>query len=278
MRFLFCLKFQACFSQFLLGLFGGFQLGFQVPGYTPWNAEIDLAIQPTFPTDFVDVDLEQIAMRRTPFVLKGRTVDLNASNVVVPCPGASVAVTGLWRLTQDIDVVAGPPVVPFAGLKPSLYAGRPVGATVEIVTLPTIVEPLRALLDDAQEGAMRVTVSQSVGLVAGNVVGFDLADADRVEYIEIAQVFAANDPNSPADLVLRLPFKHRHKVAAPVQKVTVPGPGAPVAVLAAAAEPGDATVFLSTVAGLGPTQLTRISGGRSARGSRLSIKSKSLPR
>lgn len=240
-----------------------YQLGFQVQGYTPWTAEIDLAVQPGFPAAFTDVDLGQVAMRRTPFVLKGRTVTLNASNVPVGCAGATVAVTGLWRLTQDIDVIAGPPVVPFAGTDPGIYAGRPVGSTLEIVALPPVVEPPRSLLDDAAVGATRVTVSQSVGLTPGNVVGFDIADPDRVEYIEIAQIFAANDPNSPADLVLRFPLKRRHKVGALVQKVTVPAAGAPAAILAATAEPGDATIFLSTVAALGASQLTRIAGGAS---------------
>jgi hypothetical protein len=238
-----------------------YHIEFAVEGFTPFREPVHVPIQPSFPTTFSDSDLGPIVMRRTPFALKGRTSALDPTNRPVACPGAQVALTGLWRHTDDVDIAAGPPAVPVAAIQPSLYAPRPIGAGIEIVAMPTVAEPPRVLIAEAGPGSTTVAVSQSVGLVAGDVIGFELADPERREYIEIKAVHASNDPSSPATLDLELAIKRRHAAEATVQKTNSPALGAPVATLVETAMPGDVTLFVNSVAPLGPTQLVRISGG-----------------
>jgi hypothetical protein len=237
-----------------------FDLEFVVRGFTPWQETLTVPIQATFPETFDGLELGSIGMRRWPFVLTGRTVTLDASNRTVACPNAAVAITGLWRRTGDIDLAAGPPATPVLAL-PALSANRPVGATIEIVALPPVAEPPRVLLFDVGEGSTTIEISQSVGLLAGQVVGIDVADPERAEYVEIESLAAANDPNSPATAVLRFPLRVRHRGGAAVQRVTVPAPGAADAALVADGAPGDATLFVDTTAAFPGPRLVRIAGG-----------------
>jgi len=239
-----------------------FAITFEAVGYMPWTANINLAIQPSFPDDFMPVDLGQARMHRTPISLTGTTVELDAQNHPVAVNGATVSITGIWRRTANVDLSAPPGDPNVVSITPSLYAERPnPGSDVEIVTLTPVVEPDRWLTLSASAGDRDLFVSQSIGLSGGAVVGIDRDDPDRAEHIEIQQVIGPSDPNSPAILRLRFPLKYRHRENARVRLVTVPPVGPPDATTTDDAMVGDVTLFVNSTAAFGPAQTVRIHGG-----------------
>ena len=241
-----------------------FEVTFEATGYVPWTAEVTIPIQANFPDEFDSADLGQIGMRRTPISLSGTAVTLDGQNQHVPVDGANVSLSGIWRRVEDIDLSAPPQAATLLAISPGVYAHRPQpGSTMQIVALAPVVEPDRTLLASASEGELELSVSHSAGLVPGSLVGIDRADADRVEHIEVEQIVGPSDPDSPAVLVLRFPVKHMHREGVLVQNVTVPAAGPPDANLSTAAAPGDATVFVNSVAAFGASQTVRIAGGAS---------------
>jgi hypothetical protein len=240
--------------------FPPYDVTYEATGYLPITETISLPAQPGFPADFSGEDLGQMPVRRRPLSIKGRTYGMSAGNASVPIDGAAVAITGIWRFVEDIDVIGGPTVVALCSLSPGLYGDRPLGASIEIVALPVVAEDPRQLMQAAGPGEREIQVSRS-GLASPDVLGFEVGDPDREEFLEVEAVIAPNDPNSPATVRLRFPFKHRHPEGSMAQRVTVPTPGAADATLAEGARSGDVTLFVDSITGLGPVQLVRVAGG-----------------
>ena len=219
---------------------------------------VGFAVQPGFPATFAAARLGVLALLPSPVSLRVGSHELDASNRVVPLGSASVSVTGHWRTVADLPDAADTTAV--LGIAPGLSARRPVGATLDVPTLSTPAEPPRALTAPVAPGATRVPVSNTGALVAGDLVGLDLADPDRAERVEVVAVDGPADLRSPAELVLALPLQVAHAQDGPVPRI-VPTPGATAATLVSEAAAGDRTVFLSTVSGLATGQVVRVTGG-----------------
>jgi hypothetical protein len=208
------------------------------------------------------VHLGELRLARAPVVVTVSTAELDGANRPVPLPGATVAVTGVWRRLADLG---GAPAIPdLLGLSAGLSAARPSGATVDVPTLTLPPEAERILVAGVAPGESELIVSRRGSVVPGDLVALDRLDPGRAEYVEVAAVQGPADPESPARLELRHPLRHGHAAYVPVARVVAPGPIlAPVA-LSAAAVAGAATVELASPAVLVPGAVVRISGGAAA--------------
>lgn len=232
-------------------------LRFEVAGYEPVDIGHTFAADPSFPDTFADANLLQIGLRRTPIVLTGRTVALDAQNRPQPVPGTQVRVTGIWRTVPDIDPVAGPALgAQFLSLTPALAADRSAG-DLTIATLTPAGAPT-ALAVSAAPGATLIDVQTPAGIVAGDVVRIGGFDPERVEHVAVAQVLARNDVSSPGQLRLAHPLQTGHSGGEAVEVVTVAGAG-PDASLTEAARAGDRLVFVNTTAPFGGALAVRVS-------------------
>jgi hypothetical protein len=240
---------------------------FTVDGFLPLTVDPEPSLGPqgAYPTQFDPIDLHELKMRRRPVVLIVRTVELDAQNHPQALPLAVASISGIWRTAQDVVSTVAPAPANLVSYTPGLYAARPQPvATIASVTLTPAADPLRNLLFDVGPGDTRLVVNRGGGLAPGAIVGIDRADTDRVEHIEVAQVDAPTDPESPAVFDLRFPVQRRHHVSAPVERVT-PGAPTPLANLTDAGRPGDPTLFVNSVATVGPNPtVVQISGGAAA--------------
>lgn len=238
------------------------EASFTAEGYQPVDVVAPIAQQPTFPDDFVGAELGAVELRRNPVLLAVRTVSLDAQLETQPVPLATVEISGLWRRTGDLTNAAVS--ADLISIKPGLFATRPIGATVEPVVLAPIVEPVRLLEASVAPGDRRLNVDRAGVLAPGDVVSLDDTDPDRAEHIEVQSIAAATDPNSPATLTLRFAARRAHASRTAVGRVNVVPSGPPTAALSSDASPGDATVFVNSMAPFAAATAVRIvSGGQS---------------
>jgi hypothetical protein len=237
-----------------------FEVSFEIGGFVPVRRGVNVAQQPAFPDEFTSVDMGLLEMRRMPVTIVVRALALDGQNRPVALPGATVEIASIWRTSQDLT---GAPAAPdLVSLRPSLYADRPQpGTTLDPVMMTPVAEPERPLMRIAEPGAEVLEVGRTGGLSTGSVVVINTADADRVEYIEVVDILGPADTESPAALALAFPVQNRHPQGATVQEVTVAGLGPPTANLGDEGLPGDATVFVDTVAPFATEQVVRITGG-----------------
>jgi hypothetical protein len=237
-----------------------FGLSLEVGGFAPLQSRILVTQQPNFPDEFAGVDLGRLELRRMPVTIIVRTLQLGGQNRPIALPGATVEISSIWRTTQDLSGAAAAPDI--VSLRPSLYAERPQpGTTVEPVTMTPVAEPERLLTRTAEPGASVLEVGRTGALASGSIAGIEVADADRVEYIEVANVVGPADPGSPAALLLAFPVQNRHREGATVREVTAAVLGPPAANLDVKGLPGDATALVDTVAPFATEPVVRISGG-----------------
>jgi len=239
----------------------GLDLRFEAEGFlSAVLPDVPVPQQPSFPDGFADVDLGLVELRRPPVVIAVRTMQVDLLNRMVKLPFASVRVTGIWRRVKDLSGAAAAPDL--VGLRPALSARRPgPGTTLEPVAMPPIGGPDRRLLSAAEPGAGTLEVTRTGSPAAPDVVAIDPTDADRVEYIQVADVVGPSDPDSPATVVLAFPVQHRHREGVMVREVTPTAVGPLTADLAAEGLPGDPTVFVTSAAPFTAGQVVRITGG-----------------
>jgi hypothetical protein len=216
--------------------------------------------QPSFPDDFVDVDLGALALRRRPVSLIARALELDPQHRPVAVSGATIEISTMWRRTRDLTGAATP--ANLVALRPAMSAPRPQpGTTLEAVNIAPVVEVPRTLERDTAPGEVTAEVSRTGAVAPGSLVAFDRADADRSELIEIQDVRGPSDPDSPATFVLAFPVQHRHAHGTTAEAVTATPAGLPTAQLSDAAMPSDATVFVTLLAPFAAAPIVRISGG-----------------
>jgi hypothetical protein len=234
----------------------------EASGYQPLVERVTFGPQPAFPAAFTCADLGALAATPSPVVISGQTSELGPMGEVVPLGGVDVQVTRLWRRSADLGGV--PATASIISLDPGMYASRPVGATVKIVSLAATAEPPRTLVRDAAAGAASLAVSHTMGLAPGTVLGFDRGVPEREEHVEVGAVDAPSDASSPGVVTLRHPLQLRHRQGAPAARITVSAAGPPEATLTDPARRGDRTAFVSSVGSLGSADAVRISGGPAA--------------
>jgi hypothetical protein len=234
---------------------------FEADGYAARHEVASFVQQPGFPGAFTAEDFGVLAMRRAPSVLHVGTYELDATNRPVAL-AAAARVTGYWTSLEDLGSAAV--TTPLLALTTGLSARRPSGATVDTPLLTVPAEPPRKLATAVPAGTRRIAVSNTGTLVAGDLIGLDLADPDRAERIEVVAVHGAADLMSPAELELRFPVSAPHRDGTPAERIVAPGAGPPPVLLTAEALEGDQTLAVSTLAGLAAGQVVRVSGGAAA--------------
>lgn len=229
---------------------------FEADGYAARHEVATFTQQPGFPGSFAAEDFGVLRMRRDPVVVRVGTYELDAMNRPVGVP-ATARVTGHWTTLEDLGSAAA--TTPLLAVTAGLSARRASGAALDVPTLSLPAEPPRTLTAPVSAGARLLTVSNTGALVAGDLVGLDLADPDLAEWCEVVAVRGPADPLSPAELELRFPLSHHHREGASAERIVAPASAPPAALLTDDALAGDRTLAVSTA--LAPGQVVRVSGG-----------------
>ena len=230
----------------------------RVPGYIPWSTVVAFTAQAGFPGSFDAKDLGVVPLHRLPVSIGVRTVSLDAHNKPQPLGGAAVRVSAIWRHVGDLTGAGA--AANMISLPLGVSQDWPAGTALDSVSLLGPVEPPRRLTIAAAPGVRSLDVSVLGALTAGDLVGLDTADAGRREYLPVTGS-DTTDAASPAVLQTGGPVRVAHARDSVARRVPPP-PGAPAdATVTAAAEPGDVTVFVDTVAALAADEIVRASGG-----------------
>jgi hypothetical protein len=229
----------------------------RVAGFVPWTRTVSFPIQAGFPAAFAGVDLGAVQLRRQPVTLEITTLSLDAHNRPQPLSGADVRITRVWRHVADIGGAGV--AAPMIGLPLGVSQQWPVGTALDSVSLLPAAEPTRRLARGTAPGDVVLDVDRLGGLVVGDLIGLDLADIDRREYVPLAAVIGSTDPASPASVESATPARVAHATSATARRVPAPPSGPPDATLSEPAQPGDPTVFVDTVAPFASTEILRAS-------------------
>lgn len=231
----------------------------QVAGYTPWTRSVPFPVQPGFPDTFAGVDLGVAMLRRRPVSLEITTLSLDVNNRLQPLSGADVRIAAVWRRVADLG--AAGVAAPMVGLPLGVSQYWPAGTALDSVTLVPAIEPARRLLRGAAPQDRAVDVDVLGALVIGDLLGLDLADAGRREYLAVAGFAGPTLPASPAVVEAGGPVRVPHAQASMASRVPPPPAAPPDATLTEPAEAGDTTVFVDTVAPFATVEILRASGG-----------------
>ena len=235
-------------------------LQIEAPGYIPYQAPFTIAQQPNFPGEFTPPSPADLLLHREPTVIKGRTVQANGDKTT-PLNGTIVTVTGIWRTPPPANIVVPPDPPEVISLRPGLYAPRTVAAGVLTHTdLPTVVGDSRFLLDDVNEGANPIRLSNRLNLATGDVLLIDADEPDLTEFIAIKTIVGASTAIQPATITLEYPLANDHRRNAIVQKVTPQPPGGQKQFIQETIS-GDRCVFLNNITGLTTGNQVKIAGG-----------------
>lgn len=228
-------------------------------GYIADALEVTIPNQPAFPGSFVPFDIGPWELHREPLSIYGR-VELRQLLVPDrPVTGATISINRLW-MRCPTPALPGPDAMTPLALSPRCAARRPALSTVVARAMTPSGGPYQ-LVQDLTPGASQVLLSNTVGLAAGDVLAFDRADLDRVEYLAVAAIPGAAPATAPALVDLRFPCQHLHLALVGVDRVTPQPPGA-VNLTAVPAIAGDQTLLLqSPMAGIIANDVVEISGG-----------------
>ena len=242
-------------------------LDFAAPGYLPHRAEVTLGPINTgagapadFPDHFAALDLGDIALRRDPVWISGRVLqEVGASRT--PLAGVTVEIAGIWRHepAHDDDPDLLVEAADILSLSPGLYRDRP-GATNTLRDRTVILGAAsKRIVGPVDRGALRLQLSDRIGLAVGALLALDPANPETREFIAIDAIAGGLDPAEPAEVTLAYPMaRARRAGAAAAPAAPGPGPG-----LAEAFDrdggPGDRTAYLDaiqpTIAHLGTVEI-----------------------
>jgi hypothetical protein len=175
--------------------------------------------------------------------------------------GSPVTITGIW--TTQSQIVAGPSSpANLIALSPGLYAGRPLGSSVQQLNVAPVLAQAKQLIGAFNIGSPQVRLSNVVGLSPGSLLIIDGPDADRSEIVAINTIIdPGSGPDEPATAVLAQALLRNHPDGTAVYPASAGAPGASNS-LTRAAQAGDITVFPGTMTGLDLTMLSvMITGG-----------------
>lgn len=223
-------------------------------GFLPLQLETTLGAQPGYPDAFTFPDLGAVALHRTPVRLAGRVI----SRTLGPLNAATIAITAVWPVLEQ---PAGPPAAPDAmPLLAGLYRDRVVG-TVRRRNF-TQGAPDKTLMRPASTGTSLIRLSDSIGLAAGQVLGIEFGDPERLELIGITSIDAGSTADQPADITLDHPVRRDHPEGALAARAVPNGVVGPANLIARPARTGDSTIWLSGLNGIAAgTTSIEISGG-----------------
>jgi hypothetical protein len=226
-------------------------------GYLPWTSTVTVPIQATFPAAFSGLNLGPVRLRRSPVTLEITTLSLDAQNRLQPLAGVDVSISRVWR--RLVDLSGAGVATTMIGFPLGVSQDWPAGTAVDSVSLVPAAEPVRRLTRGAAPGEEVLAVDGLGALAVADLVGLDLADVSRREYLAVGAVAGSTDPSSPAVLDLTGPVRVAHAQSSTVRRVPAPPTGPPDATLTEAARSGDVTVFVDTVAPFASVEILRAS-------------------
>jgi hypothetical protein len=226
-----------------------------VDGFVPWSGSANFPAQSAFPTAFSGRDLGAVELHRQPITFEVIALSLDAHNRPQPLPGAEVRITHVWRHVADLGAVGT--AAPMIGLPLGVSQPWPAGTALDSVSLLPAAEPVRRLARGTAPGDVVLNVDRLGALVVGDLVGLDLADIDRREYVALSAVVGSTDPASPSDVESTTPVRVAHATASTARRVPTPPPAPPDATLTEPAQPGDSTVFVDTVVPFANVEILR---------------------
>src|SRR5205085_11097360 len=161
--------------------------------------------------DFQPRDLGIWPLHRIPISIYGR-VNLISGIDLVPVPAAQVTMTRIWR-TPPPPTVLNPPPDPFevASLRPSLSAARPAGGGVMLRALNPVASTFQ-FLRPSEPGDSTVGLSNTTGLVAGDILAFDQLDMEHREFVAVTAILGSTGPTQPATARLRFRLHYPHSI------------------------------------------------------------------
>ncbi|MDT4937976.1 MAG: hypothetical protein QOG80_1647 [Pseudonocardiales bacterium] len=230
-----------------------------VDGFVPWTMTVDFATQAGFPETFTGTDLGAVELRRRPVALEITALRLDLSNRLQTLPGADIRIGQVWRHVADIGGAGV--AAPMIGLPLGVSQTWPVGTALDSVSLLPAAEPVRRLARGTAPGEVVMEVDRLGALTVGDLIGLDLADIDRREYVALAAVIGSTDPDSPTAVESETPVRVAHATSATARRVPAPPGGPPDATLTEPAQAGDTTIFVDTVAPFAGVEILRASGG-----------------
>lgn len=224
-------------------------------GYVPDSQKFNILPNGSFPDDFQPLGPVPWPLHRLPVNLYGQ-VSLLTGTMVKPLVGAQVSITKIWR--QMPSPVTSPPPDPFdpAAVRPTLSAVRLTGANIRQQPLALVASKF-VLLQEVQSGDSSLTLSDTVGLSAGQILAFDRVDPDYSEFVAIKAITGSSGPNQPATVQLEFPLAYRHKK---VEHVSAGALG-PLNKLGVDAIAGDTVLLANSLSGIGSPDVVEISGG-----------------
>jgi hypothetical protein len=228
-----------------------------VAGYLPWTGTVNVASQVGFPATFTGIDLGSVAMRRQPVTIEVTALSLDAQNRPQTLPGADIRITQVWRHVADIGGAGV--AASMIGVPLGLSQSCPAGAALDSVSLFPAAGPVRRLARGTAPGDVVMDVDRLGGLVAGDLIGLDLGDLDRREYLPLSAVVGSTDPDSPTSVESATPVRVAHATSATVSRVPAPPAAPPDATLTEPAQSGDTTLFVDTVAQFATVEVLRVS-------------------
>ena len=233
---------------------GEADLSISAEGFLPLRLESKLGGQAGYPNAFGFKDLGVVALHRRPVRLTGRVVSRSSGALNL----ANVAITAVWPvLEQPAGPADSPDAMPlFAGL----YRDRTTGAARRRNLTPA--PETKTLIRPADAGDTVVQLSDSVSISAGQVLGIEFGDPERLELIGIAAMNAGSTADQPAEFVLDHPLRRSHPQGAAAVRAVPSGGVGPANLIARSARSGDATIWLSGLNGIAAgTNAIEISGG-----------------
>jgi len=232
------------------------------PGYLRRDLQATLGPVAGFPNAFVALDRGELAMHRTAIEIRGR-VGRVGGLAPTPLGSAAVRLAGVWSTFPPFNVVPDTVIEApnLVSLQPGLYADRT--ATTDGMRARNMVLAVgeeKALVRPAVRGDRDVRISDRVNLNPGDLLAFETAVSDRVEYVTVFAVHPGAVADEPATVTLTYPLAVSHETGAGCVRATPQVP-ATNNLLIRDGVPTEQVAFLTALSGLFDGATVEIAGG-----------------
>jgi hypothetical protein len=235
------------------------------PGYLRRDLQVTLGPVAGFPNAFAALDSGELAMHRTAIEIRGRVGRVGGLSPT-PLANATVRLAGVWSTFPPFNVVPDTVIEApnLVSLQPGLYADR-VAATDGLRRRDMVLAAgdEKTLVRPAVPGDRDVRISDRVNLNPGDLLAFETAVSDRVEYASVSAVQPGAVSDEPATVTLAYPLAILHEQGTVCVRAMpqVPAANNP---LIRDGVPAEQVVFLTALSGLVDGATVEIGGGAAA--------------
>ena len=212
----------------------------------------------------IPVQLGDIALRRRPVVIRGRTV-VRTNTGTTHVANATVAISGIWRSLDDIrHHLPAMPATIVISITPGLYDPKAPGTDLDEIPLTDIVGDDKTLLKPVESKETQMALSDGINVVAGtSVVAIDPEDSERRERLLVSALESTLTASDPVNVTVNYPLRKEHAWGCRVAHVTPGAPASTTKHLTEQTAPGDQTLFLDDIAFAADTGVARVGGAAS---------------